>query len=164
MDCRQITFCSQKAKINPVELQTLFNEGAFWARERQVEDLAQVLAHSHAIASCWDGTRLIGFARALSDGIYRATIWDVVIHPDYQGFGLGRKLVETLLSHQLMSRVERVYLMTTYQQGFYQQIGFQENQSTTMVLLNSEELQPISLETLNPDAQEAAREPFPLNV
>ena len=164
MDCRQITFCSQKSKINPLQLQSLFNDGAFWARERQVEDLEQMLAHSHAIATCWDGEFLIGFARALSDGIYRATIWDVVIHPDYQGLGLGRKLVETLLSHALISRVERVYLMTTYQQGFYQQIGFQENQSTTMVLLNSAELQPISLQSLNSEVQETVKEPFPLNV
>jgi N-acetylglutamate synthase-like GNAT family acetyltransferase len=79
---------------------------------------------------------MIGFARATSDGIYRATIWDVVIHPDYQGGGLGRKLVQTVLSHPLMCRVERVYLMTTHQQKFYERIGFEYNASTTMVLYN----------------------------
>ncbi|EAZ92011.1 hypothetical protein CY0110_00095 [Crocosphaera chwakensis CCY0110] len=88
---------------------------------------------------------MIGFCRGTSDGVYRATIWDVVIHKDYQGLGLGRKLVETALSHPLMSQVERVYLMTTYQQNFYQKIGFQENKSTTMVLQNAYEINPISL-------------------
>jgi len=36
--------------------------------------------------------------------------------------------------------VERVYLMTTYQQGFYEKIGFQTNNSTTMVLSNPSHL------------------------
>jgi len=36
----------------------------------------------------------------------------------------------------LMNRVERVYLTTTHQQRFYEQIGFQKNSSTTMVLYN----------------------------
>lgn len=84
---------------------------------------------------------LIGFARATSDGIYRATIWDVVVHPDYQGCGLGRKLVQTVLSHPQMNQVERVYLMTTHQQSFYEKIGFEPNASKTMVLHN----QPIEV-------------------
>jgi N-acetylglutamate synthase-like GNAT family acetyltransferase len=58
----------------------------------------------------------------------------VVIHCDNQGLGLGRKLVETLLGHPIMNRVERVYLMTTNQQKFYERIGFVENSTTTMLL------------------------------
>lgn len=143
MDCRNIQFCTLKSKVDPSQLQALFNIAAFWARERQLEDLEVALANSNSIASCWDGERLIGFARANSDGVYRATIWDVVVHPDFQGLGLGRKLVETLLSHPLVSRAERVYLMTTYQQKFYERIGFQENQTTTMLLLNSAEIEPL---------------------
>jgi N-acetylglutamate synthase-like GNAT family acetyltransferase len=45
--------------------------------------------------------------------------------------------VQTLVAHPHMSRVERVYLMTTHQQGFYQRIGFEENASTTMVLYSN---------------------------
>lgn len=143
MDCRNLQFCTLKSKIDLFQLQDLFNLAAFWARERQLEDLEIALANSNSVASCWEGERLIGFARATSDGVYRATIWDVVVHPDYQGLGLGRKLVETLLSQPLISRVERVYLTTTYQQKFYERIGFQENQTTTMVLLNSPEIEPL---------------------
>jgi N-acetylglutamate synthase-like GNAT family acetyltransferase len=141
MDCRNIQFCTLKSKIDLSQLQDLFNLAAFWARERRLEDLEIALANSNSVASCWDGELMIGFARATSDGVYRATIWDVIVHPDYQGLGLGRKLVETVLSQPLVSRVERVYLMTTYQQKFYERIGFQENQTTTMVLLNSAEIE-----------------------
>ena len=89
------------------------------------------------MVSVWDNGRMMGCARATSDGIYRAAIWDVVIHPDYQGLGLGRKLVETLISHPLLNRVERIYLTTTNQQNFYKKIGFKENSTTTMVLFNN---------------------------
>jgi N-acetylglutamate synthase-like GNAT family acetyltransferase len=76
----------------------------------------------------------VGFSRGSSDGVYRATIWDVVVHPDYQGAGLGRKLVETILADPMVAHVEKVYLMTTNQQRFYEKIGFRTNSSTTMVL------------------------------
>ena len=134
MDCRHIQFCVDKTKIDLLQLQTLFNLTAFWARERNIEDLEIAIANSNPVVSVWNGSQMIGFARATSDGIYRATVWDVVIHPDFRGAGLGRKLVQTVLSHPCISRVERVYLMTTHQQKFYEGIGFQLNQSTTMVL------------------------------
>jgi N-acetylglutamate synthase-like GNAT family acetyltransferase len=136
MDCSHIQFCDRKSRLDLNQLQALFKLGAFWAQERSLEDLSIAIANSEPVVSVWDGARLIGFARATSDGIYRATIWDVVIHPDYRGAGLGRKLVETVLSHPHMSRVERVYLMTTHQQSFYERIGFEGNSSTTMVLCN----------------------------
>ncbi len=135
-DCSHIRFCDRKSQIDLKQLQELFNLAAFWAQERKLEDLAIAIANSEPAISVWDGERMIGFARATSDGIYRGTIWDVVIHPDYQGAGLGRKLVQTVLSHPRMSRVERVYLMTTRQQKFYERIGFEYNASTTMVLYN----------------------------
>jgi ribosomal protein S18 acetylase RimI-like enzyme len=140
MDYRHIQFCDRKSQIDYYQLQELFHLGAFWAKDRKIEDWEVAIANSDPIISVWDSDRLIGFARATSDGVYRATIWDVVIHPDYRGTGLGRKLVETVLSHPRMSRVERVYLMTTHQQSFYERIGFDRNSSTTMVLHN----QPLS--------------------
>lgn len=135
MDCRHVQFCDQK-RVDLLQLQSLFQAAAFWAANRRVEDLALAIAHSDPVITAWDLNLMIGFARATSDGVYRATIWDVVIHPDYQGLGLGRQLVQTVLSHPKMSRVERIYLMTTHQQSFYERIGFECNASTTMVLHN----------------------------
>jgi len=142
MDCRHIQFCNHRSQVDLHQLQALFQAGAFWAQDRRLEDLEVAVTNSEPVVSAWDGDRMIGFARATSDGIYRATIWDVVIHPDYQGAGLGRKLVETVLSHPRMNRVERIYLMTTHQQRFYERIGFQANSSTTMVLCNQPLEQP----------------------
>lgn len=133
---KNIQFSDQKSKIDTDQLQALFNLAAFWAQNRDTEDLKIAIANSEPVISVWDEGRLIGFARGTSDGVYRATIWDVIIHPDYRSLGLGSKLVETILVHPKFSRVERVYLMTTHKQKFYEHIGFQANDTTTMVLYN----------------------------
>lgn len=138
MDCSHIQFCANKSKVDFEQLQHLFIKTAFWARSRNIDELEIAIANSNPVVTVWDKERLIGFARATSDGIYRAAIWDVVVDPDYQGAGLGRKLVQTVLSHPLVSRVERVYLTTTHKQSFYERIGFERNETTTMVLYNSD--------------------------
>ncbi|MGL5133180.1 MAG: GNAT family N-acetyltransferase [Planktothrix sp.] len=135
-DNHHILFEDSREKVDFNQLQNLFKIAAFWAKERSPEDLKIAIENSEPVVTVWDYEQMIGFARATSDGIYRASIWDVVIHPNYQGSGLGRKLVQTVLSHPKMCRVERVYLMTTHQQKFYERIGFEYNSSTTMVLHN----------------------------
>lgn len=138
MTNHNIQFCYDPETINITTLQNLLNLCAFWAEGRSKEGLEIAIANSNPVISLWDGEHLIGFSRATTDCVYRATIWDVVIHPEYRGIGLGSKLVETMLAHPRLNRVERVYLMTTYQQNFYQEIGFQENHTTTMVIYNND--------------------------
>ncbi|MEM8675332.1 MAG: GNAT family N-acetyltransferase [Cyanobacteria bacterium P01_G01_bin.67] len=138
MDCSHIQFCVDKSKVDFAQLQHLFSRTAFWARSRNMDELEIAIDNSNPVVTVWDTERLIGFARATSDGVYRAAIWDVVVDPDYQGAGLGRKLVQTVLSHPLVSKVERVYLTTTHKQSFYEKIGFERNETTTMVLHNSD--------------------------
>jgi N-acetylglutamate synthase-like GNAT family acetyltransferase len=41
-----------------------------------------------------------------------------------------------VLMHPHVNRVEKVYLVTTHQQSFYEKIGFERNTNTTMVLNN----------------------------
>ncbi|MGD1911837.1 MAG: GNAT family N-acetyltransferase [Rivularia sp. (in: cyanobacteria)] len=147
MNNSQILFSDAKSEIDLSQLQELFSNGAFWAKERNIEDLTEAIKNSEPVIAVWNKQQLIGFARATSDGIYRATIWDVVIHPDFRGTGLGSKLVETVLSHPRMNRVERVYLMTTHQQKFYEKIGFEQNTSTTMVIYNRSNLSSLSAAT-----------------
>jgi ribosomal protein S18 acetylase RimI-like enzyme len=133
-DGREIRLTDRREDVDLAQLQALFELAAFWARDRAVEDLAIALSHSNPAIGAWDSNRLVGFARATSDGVYRATIWDVVVHPAYQGAGIGRKLVERILHDPAIIIVERVYLVTTHQQSFYEKLGFTVNASTTMVV------------------------------
>lgn len=138
MDSRHIQFRYTKAlsKAQLAQLCALFRKTAFWAKDRSAGDMERAIAHSHPIVTAHSTEQLVGFARATSDGVFRATIWDVMIDPDFQGAGLGRRLVETLIAHPHMNSVERIYLMTTHQQRFYERIGFERNNTTTMVLRN----------------------------
>ncbi len=134
MKIESIRFCNDSADLDLCKLQALLNKSAFWATDRTIEDLKIAIDRSQPVVSAWDKDQLVGFARATSDGVYRATIWDVVIDCDYQRLGLGRKLVETILEHACMQGVEKIYLTTTHQQSFYERLGFVVNNSTTMRL------------------------------
>jgi N-acetylglutamate synthase-like GNAT family acetyltransferase len=137
MNVHSLRFCDRSEDIDIPQLQELLSRSAFWAIDRRVEDLQVAIDRSEPVVSVWDENKLIGFARATSDGIYRAAIWDVAIDPDYQRLGLGRKLVETVLAHPYMQRVERIYLFTTHHQSFYERLGFVPNSSNAMVLTTS---------------------------
>ena len=116
------------------KLQRLLNQHTFWAQGRSIRQLRQMLAGSDAVASLWQGKRLVGFGRASSDGTYRAVLWDVVIPEDLQGQGLGRQLVGALLNSAAVRPVERVYLMTTNGAGFYRQLGFEPVHAQQLML------------------------------
>lgn len=107
------------------QLRQLFHEHSFWARTRSHHQLTRMLCGSEAIVSAWQGTRLVGFGRATSDGVFRAVLWDVVVAGPQQGRGLGRRIVAELLRMQAVRSVERVYLMTTNSAGFYRRLGFE---------------------------------------
>ncbi|MBE9062194.1 GNAT family N-acetyltransferase [cf. Phormidesmis sp. LEGE 11477] len=157
MDGRNTQFRYMQT-FSPCELEQvcdLFGRAAFWAKTRRPAEMAVAIAHSHPVVTAWDDKHLIGFSRATSDGVFRATIWDVVIHPDYQGAGLGRRLVETLIAHPHMNKVERTYLMTTHQQRFYERIGFEKNTTTTMVL-HSQPIPDCLLQATEPQLVEIA--------
>ena len=118
-----------------LKLQRLFNKHAFWASGRSIAQLRRLLAGSTVVITLWRDKRMIGFGRATSDGIYRAVLWDVVVAGDLQGCGLGRQVVEALLTAPEISNVERVYLMTTKSTDFYKQLVFQKIKSQKLLCL-----------------------------
>jgi hypothetical protein len=56
------------------------------------------------------GSRLIGLARCTSDGAFNATIWDVLVDPEFQGQGLGKALVEGLVRTLLRRDITNITL------------------------------------------------------
>ena len=54
--------------------------------------------------------RLVGFARCTGDGVIEATVWDVAVHPLYQGVGLGKQLMIYVIDLLRAQQVERVSL------------------------------------------------------
>jgi GNAT superfamily N-acetyltransferase len=69
---------------------------AEWWPERTARELDLVLRDSPA-AGAWHGTQLIGFARAVTDGVLRAYVEDVVVAPSRRGSGIGQALLDRLI-------------------------------------------------------------------
>ena len=89
---------------------------------RDPADLRRAFANSYAVCFAFSGGQIVGTARAMSDGVYYATVLDVCVHPDHQGRGIGRlvvgKLLERLPSH-------KVFLTSVPgKEGFYKKLGF----------------------------------------
>ena len=116
-----------------LKLQRFLNKNAFWAKNRSINDLRKSLANSDAIISLWNGNEIVGFGRALSDGIFRAVLWDIVIDKNHQGKGYGKLIVNNLLNSRKLKNTKKIYLMTTNKKLFYSQIDFKE--VTTQSLL-----------------------------
>jgi ribosomal protein S18 acetylase RimI-like enzyme len=116
------------------QLRQLFDAHSFWAQNRSRAALLRMLLGSTTVVSAWRGNQLVGIGRATSDGVFRAVLWDVVVATEHQGQGLGRRIVETLMSSPAVAAAERVYLMTTNGSGFYARLGFTEHHGQKLLV------------------------------
>jgi GNAT superfamily N-acetyltransferase len=96
---------------------------AYWAKGRPREATERAYAHS-LVFGLYDGSRQIGVARVLSDYAIFAYLMDVFVHEDYRGRGLGKWLVETVLSHPDVKDVRRWMLATSDAHELYARFGF----------------------------------------
>ena len=120
------------------KLQKLLDKNAFWAKSRTINDLKKCLANSDVIVSLWVGNQIVGFGRALTDGIYRGVLWDIVIDQNHQGKGFGTLIIKNLLSSEKIKNTKKLYLMTTNKQKFYSQFNFREVTSQDLLILQIE--------------------------
>ena len=116
------------------QLQLLLTRNSSWGKKRNIKDLKKMLAGSSVVISIWYKKKLIGFGRATTDEIFRAVLWDIIVEKDYQHSGLGKKIVHKLLTNPMISKVQRIYIMTTHCESFYKKIGF-KNSSSQMLML-----------------------------
>lgn len=100
-----------------------------WSR-REPELIVRALENSLAVVSIWCEGELVGFARATGDKVFNATIWDMVVRPDYQRLGVGR-----LVMNELLKELDTfpIPLVTLYADpgtdGFYKRFGFMADPS-----------------------------------
>ena len=116
------------------KLQKLLDDNAFWAKGRNINDLKKCLANSDVIVSLWVGNEIVGFGRALTDGIYRGVLWDIVIDQNFQTKGFGTLIVKNILSSKKIKNTKKIYLMTTNKKLFYSQFNFNEVTSQNLLI------------------------------
>src|SRR5262245_43806245 len=65
-----------------------------------IETLAAQVAGPRWVVTAYDDARLVGFVRAISDGVGNAYIKNVMVDPAYRRRGIGREMMRRLMTHQ----------------------------------------------------------------
>ncbi|MGG0655764.1 GNAT family N-acetyltransferase [Rummeliibacillus pycnus] len=130
---------SIKYKLESDDLPILKNiyQSVGWMKHDE-EVIQKVFDASTHKVFVMEGEKIIGFARALSDGVFNATIYDVVVHKDFQNKGVAKIVVEDLLKQ--LEHVSCIQLIaTTGNDTFYKKFGFKKLK-TGMAIYQNEEL------------------------
>jgi predicted GNAT family N-acyltransferase len=108
------------------ELMELYRH-EWWTNQRRDNDVARMLQHTDLVVGvCTDpGDRLVGFLRVLTDRVYKALIFDVIVAQTHRKAGLGRRLIQYVLDHPMLAQVAHVELYCRPELiSFYEQWGF----------------------------------------
>jgi GNAT superfamily N-acetyltransferase len=91
----------------------------------RVEELGAAIARSWHAVSVYDGERLVGYGRVISDGVHHALIVDMIVAPSHQGKGIGRGILKRILDRCRQHGIRDVQLFAAKgKAGFYERHGF----------------------------------------
>jgi GNAT superfamily N-acetyltransferase len=108
------------------ELHALYQH-EWWSRGRTLEQVRTILAHTdyHFGLTEKDTGRLAAFSRVLSDRIYKAIIFDVIVAKDHRRKGLGKRLMTAICDHPELRAVKHFELYCLPDLiPFYRSLGF----------------------------------------
>ncbi|MWC30451.1 GNAT family N-acetyltransferase [Paenibacillus sp. MMS18-CY102] len=114
------------------DLMNLYNERS-WTKTRTSDEVRKMIDNSYIFGLCdSESDQLVGFTRVVTDYVFRATIYDVIVLEQFQGQGFGRLLLEAVVNSTLIKGLERVDLFCADQNVlFYEKWGFQKVPVTT---------------------------------
>lgn len=96
---------------------------AYWGRWRERADLDTQIDRAWRVIAAYRGDALVGFARALSDGVGTGYLGDVFVLPDHRGNGLAQAMVAELVDNGPGVNF-RWMLHTADAHGLYAKLGF----------------------------------------
>lgn len=124
MNIKYLTY--NEKPISAKLLKELYKDACWW-EEREGKDIEQILKLGISVGA-WEGQKLIGFARAVSDGKFRAYVEDVVVYKGHQKIGVGKEIVSKLMNE--LSDIDVVSLFCEEQFiDFYRDNGFKPSKS-----------------------------------
>ncbi|GGG15212.1 GNAT family N-acetyltransferase [Paenibacillus abyssi] len=103
---------------------------SYWASKRSPERIKQSIDHSKCIG-VYLGDLQIGFARIITDEATMFYLCDVFILEEYQGKGIGKKLIETIVHAEEYEWMTGI-LGTLDAHGLYEQFGFVKDSERLM--------------------------------
>lgn len=122
------TISTDPEKLDASVVHNYLSNQSYWAKGVSFDQVARSMQYALCFgvyADDIDGEKQIGFARVISDFTTFAYISDVFILESFQGQGLGKWLVEFLLSHPELQNLRRWTLNTRDAHTLYTQFGFE---------------------------------------
>lgn len=90
------------------------------------EELNKAVANSQFTVSAYDGNRLVGFGRLVTDGILHAMIYEMIVSLDYQRKGIGAEILKMLISKCKENNIRDIQLFCAKgKRAFYEKNGFE---------------------------------------
>lgn len=116
------------ASISPEQAIDLYTRSTLGERRPidSVETFAAMLAHANLTISAWDGEKLVGISRSLTDFSYVAYLADLAVDEDYQRQGIGRRLINET-QERLGPSCMIVLLAAPKANAYYEHLGFEHN-------------------------------------
>ncbi|MEM7375187.1 MAG: GNAT family N-acetyltransferase [Bacteroidota bacterium] len=100
-----------------------------WSSAKHPEALMAALANSHAVVTAWEGDRLVGLGNVITDGHLVAYYPHLLVHPDRQGQGIGRKIIEELQT-EFQGFHQQILVSEAPAIPFYEKCGFKKAEDT----------------------------------
>lgn len=110
--------------VDVVQLNELFTAVGF-SRSADPADLQALLDGARWVISVWQGDALVGFVRAISDGVANAYVSTVAVRPDLQRRGIGRELMRRLMEGR--DGVKFVLRASDAGEQLYRSMGYVED-------------------------------------
>jgi ribosomal protein S18 acetylase RimI-like enzyme len=101
------------------------------AKRRPIDDpicIKAMLAHTGILCTAWDGEKLVGVARSVTDFEYCCYLSDLAVDETYQKQGIGRELIR-LTQSRLGKRASIILLAAPKAESYYPKIGLTAHRS-----------------------------------
>ena len=108
----------------------------WWTQGRTLEQTEQVVANSSVVIGIVDDENCLqAFVRVLSDFVFKALLFDVIVADAYRDKGVGKQLVKAVYNHPKLSEVKHFELYCHPEiTDFYRQYGFVETDSNLQLM------------------------------
>ncbi len=102
------------------------SESGWQHRVADLEKFRKMLKNTNRTVAAIDGSRIVGFARALCDEVSNGYISMVAVAADRRGQGIGRELVRQLIKED--AGITWVLRAGRGSRGFWERVGFQSSE------------------------------------
>jgi len=100
-----------------------------WSSSEKATELFNALINSHSLITAWNKNELIGLGNAISDGYLVVYYPHLLIHPNYQGKGIG-KMIMGKMQEKYNSFHMQMLTADEKSIGFYRKAGFEKAGNT----------------------------------